>query len=107
MSYYLTQANYTTEALATLIKKPQDRSAVVRAAVEKLGGKLEGLWLAFGEYDIVALCQMPDNTSAAAIALAVAAGGGVRAIKTTPLLTFEEGREAMKKAAQCGFRAPK
>ena len=106
MPYYLFQASYTPEALASLIKKPQDRRAVVTAAVEKIGGKVEGAWLAFGESDVVLICQLPDNTSAAAFALTVGAGGALKSTKTTPLFSFEEGQAAMKKAAQSGYRPP-
>jgi hypothetical protein len=49
---------------------------------------------------------MPDNVSAAAFALAAAAGGGLKAYKTTPLLTFEQGIEAMKKASGAGYEPP-
>ena len=41
-----------------------------------------------------------------AFAMAAAAGGGVKAVKTTPLMTAEEGVTAMKKAAGCGYRPP-
>ena len=38
MPSYLIQASYTVEALQALIKKPQDRTAVVAKTVENLGG---------------------------------------------------------------------
>ncbi len=103
MPSYLFQASYTVEALNALIKKPQDRTEVVRKAIEKLGGKLVGLWLSFGEHDIVAVLEMPNNNSAAAMALAVGAGGAVCNTKTTPLLSVDEGMAAMKKAATSGY----
>lgn len=103
MPSYLVQAAYTSESMASLIKTPQNRSEVVSKAVEKLGGKLVGTWLSFGDYDIVLILEMPDHVSAAAIALAAAAGGSLRTIKTTPLLTFEEGLAAAKKAATSGY----
>jgi uncharacterized protein with GYD domain len=106
MPYYLVQAAYTPEACAAMVKNPQNRLDAVRPVIEKLGGKLEGGWLAFGEYDIIAICQMPNNASAAAFAMAAAAGGAVKAFKTTPLMTVEEGVEAMKKAAGGGYRPP-
>ena len=59
------------------------------------------------DYDAVVIMQMPDNVSAAAFSLAVAAGGAVRAHKTTPLLTIAEGIEAMKKASGAGYQAPR
>lgn len=106
MPYYLIQAAYTAEAWATMVKNPQNRIEAVRPVVEKLGGRIEGGWLAFGEYDIVAICHMPNNLNAAAFSMAAAAGGAVKAIKTTPLMTPEEGIEAAKKAAKAGYRPP-
>src|SRR5260370_873839 len=107
MPLYLLQVAYTSEAWASLIKKPQSRIDAVRPAVEKLGGKIETGWLGFGDYDLVSIVQMPDNVSAAAFSLAASAGGAVKAIKTTPLLSLEEGVEAMKKAGGTGYKPPK
>lgn len=106
MGYYLLQVAYTAEGTANLVKNPQNRMDVIRPAVEKLGGKVEGAWLAFGEYDVVVIVQMPDNVSAAAFSMAVTAGGALRACKTTPLLTVEEGVQAMRKAGGTGYRPP-
>ncbi len=78
MDHYLYQGAYTSEAWKTLVKKPQNRIEVVRHAVEKLGGKIEGVWFAFGEYDVVLIVQMPDNVSAAAMSIAIAAGGALK-----------------------------
>jgi uncharacterized protein with GYD domain len=105
MSSYLVQASYTVEALAALMKTPQNRSEVVRKAVEKLGGSLTGIWLSFGDQDVVCIVDMPDNLSAAALSLAIAAGGALRCTKTTPLFTAEEGLAAMKKAGTSGYKA--
>jgi uncharacterized protein with GYD domain len=63
-------------------------------------------YLAFGEYDVIGIMEMPDHVSAAAFSLAASAGGGLKAVKTTPLLTVEEGIEALKKAAGAGYRPP-
>jgi hypothetical protein len=49
---------------------------------------------------------MPSNVEAAAFSLAASAGGAVRSIKTTPLMSMAEGVEAMKKAAKSGYKAP-
>lgn len=104
MPSYLVQASYTTEAFAALVKKPQDRTEVVRKSVEKLGGKLVGFWFSFGDQDVVTVVELPDNISAAAIAVAIAAGGSLRSSKTTPLLSLEEGIAAFKKAATSGYK---
>src|SRR6266566_6249921 len=104
MPYFLHQVSYTPEALARLIANPQDRFEAVRAPIEKLGGKVQNSYFAFGQYDAVLITEMPDNVSAAAIALAFAAGGSLRNCQTTALLSNAEGLEAMRKAATCGYR---
>lgn len=106
MAYYLLQGAYTSESWKSLINKPVDRVEVIRPIIEKLGGKVEGAWFAFGDYDVVLIMQMPDNVSAAAFSLAVAASGAFKAHKTTPLMTIADGIEAMKKSAGAGYRPP-
>ncbi len=106
MAHYLLQAAYTSEAWATMVENPQSRTEAVRPIIEKLGGTLVGSWLSFGDYDTVAILKMPNNTSAAAFAAAVAAGGALKTVKTTPLLETEEGIAAMRSAAECGYRPP-
>ncbi len=106
MAGYLVQVAYTPEAWANLLATPQNRMDTVRPVVERLGGKVETAWLAFGEYDVVLITQMPDDVSAAAFSMAVTAGGAVRACKTTPLMPMEDAVKAMRKAAGAGYRPP-
>lgn len=103
MAGFLVQVSYTPEALSSLIAKPQNRMAVVKKTVENLGGTLNGSWMSFGDYDLVMLLDMPNNVSAAALALAAAAGGSLKSIKTTPLLSIEQANTAIKKAGKSGY----
>src|SRR5580658_9670134 len=98
MPTFLFQGCYTSESIAAMVEKPEDRTAVVRKLVESFGGKLEGFWLAFGEYDFVGIAQLPDAEAAAALTMAVSAGGGVHSYRTVPLLSWAEGVNALKKA---------
>jgi uncharacterized protein with GYD domain len=106
MAQYLVQVAYTPQAWAALVKNPQDRMQSVGPVVERLGGKVQGAWLTFGEYDTVVIAQLPDNVSAAAFSMAISAGGACKSCTTTPLMTAEEGVEAMRKAAGAGYRPP-
>jgi uncharacterized protein with GYD domain len=99
MAYYLLQVAYTPQAWAAMVKKPHVRLEGMRPLLERLGGKLDGGWLAFGEYDAVLICQLPDHASAAALAMVASAEGAIKAIKTTPLMTVEESLDALQKAA--------
>ncbi len=102
MPLFLTQVAYNPEAWQALIHNPQNRIDAIRPAVEKLGGKVISGYFAFGDYDIVAMLELPDNVAAAAIAFA--AGGACKSVKTTPLLTTAEGIDALKKAAGTGYK---
>jgi len=104
MPHFLHQVSYTPEAIANLIANPQDRFEAVRGPIENLGGRIELGYFAFGEHDAIVITEMPDTVSAAAIALAFAAGGAVRNSTTTALLTTAEALDAMKKAATCGYK---
>jgi uncharacterized protein with GYD domain len=104
MPYFLHQVSYTPQAMARLIANPQDRIEAVRAPIEALGGTIEQGFFAFGEYDAVVITQMPDNVSAAAIALAFSAGGSLSKCQTTALMTSAEAMDAMRKAATCGYK---
>lgn len=103
MAHFLVQVAYSPEAWASLLKKPQNRIGAVSIAVEKLGGKVINGWLSFGDYDTVVILDMPDNIAAAAFAAAIAAGGSCKTVKTTPLLSADEGVAAMKKAGSSGY----
>jgi uncharacterized protein with GYD domain len=98
MPHYLIQVAYNTSGLAGLVKEPQDRIEKVRPAIEAQGGRIETAYYAFGEYDIVLICEMPDNAAAASFALAVGAGGTVGSYRTTVLLTPDEAVQAMRAA---------
>lgn len=101
MPAYLYQLSYTPESLAAQIKKPQDRlAAAAKPVVEAMGGKFLGGGFSFGDYDLAILVEAPDDESMAAVATAVAAGGAIKASKTTKLLSGDQWVSALKKAAK-------
>jgi len=106
MAKYLFQAAYTSEAWAAQLQHPQNRVEAIRPVIEGLGGRIESVYFAFGDYDMVGIVDMPNNVSMAAFSLAGAAGGALKTVKTTPLMTIEEGLEAMRKASGSGYRPP-
>jgi len=106
MPLYLGRFSYTSDAMKALLSQPEDRSAAAREVAESLGGKLLGFWYAFGEFDGVFLMEAPDNASAAALAMAVGAGGALSEVETTVLLDMDEAQDAMRKAAAATYRPP-
>src|ERR1700692_2052766 len=106
MPHYCHQVSYTKEAWARLMADPQDRLEIVRTPIERLGGRLHSAFFALGAFDVIAITEMPDNMSAAAIAIAFAAGGAVAHVQTTPLMTAPQSHQAKGTAAHWRTKHP-
>ena len=106
MAKFLVEVKYTLEGIKGVKSEGGTaRVAAATAGIEELGGKVEAFYFAFGETDVVVIVDAPDNLSAAALGLAVTAGGGA-ATRTTVLLTAGEMDEAAKKASGSSYRPP-
>jgi len=99
MPKYPLNVSYTVEGAKGLQKDGgTKRRQAAQKLVESVGGKLETLYFAFGDCDVIAIADMPDATSAAAAAVALATSGAVTTT-TTVLITPEEMDKAVKKSA--------
>jgi uncharacterized protein with GYD domain len=96
MPRYLLQLAYSPEAWAAQIKDPQNRVEQTAALMQRLGGRFETVYYAFGEYDIVGIAEFPDNVRATAFSMVISAGGSGKATKITPLISVDEGLQAMR-----------
>ena len=104
MPKYLIEASYTNEGVRGLQSAGgSSRRDAVGAALESVGGSLESFHFGFGDADAYVIADMPDNASAAAVAISVNAAGGA-VTKTTVLLTPEEVDAAAQKSV--GYRTP-
>ena len=96
MPKFLLQSTYTVEGLKGLISDGgTKRVEVVRKTVEANGGRMESMYFSFGKKDTYVLCDLPDHKTAAALAIAIRASGGLDT-KVTPVLTAEEVDEATR-----------
>lgn len=97
MAKYLFEARYTVDGVKGLVREGgTGRRAAVGKACVSAGGKLEAMYFAFGGVDAYVIVDMPDNSTAAALALAVNQGGAAT-INTVVLMTAEEVDAAGKK----------
>lgn len=100
MPKYLVIGNYTVDGVKGLMKDGgAKRKAATEAAITSVGARMEAFYFAFGDNDLYAIVDAPDNATLAGVALAINAGGGAR-LKTVVLLTGEEVDEALKKGAK-------
>ncbi len=106
MPMYLGQYTLSVAALEQLTSQPEDRSEAVRDTLEQLGGKLHGFFYCLGDYDGVMLYELPDDTAAAAFAMATSSSGYVENARTTRLMNVEEAIEAMRVAGGINYAPP-
>jgi uncharacterized protein with GYD domain len=92
------QWNYKDPHVREMITKPSDRAEIVRVATEAFGGTLHQFFLAFGEYDGVAISEFPDATTALACVMSIYGQGGLSSLKTTFLVPSDQGKLAMELA---------
>lgn len=106
MPKYLIHGAYSVEGMQGLIEEGGSlRIKHFRENIANLGGKVESVYYALGNYDVYAIVELEDNISSAALTIALNAGGGFKA-STTVLLTPEEIDEAAKKTKQVGYHPP-
>ncbi len=104
MAKFMWTGSYTAQGTKGLIAEGgTSRKAVVEKMLASVGGKLECLYYALGSDDVVIIVDAPDNISAAAVGLTVAASGAVQG-RMTVLLTPDEIDKAAKKSP--AYRPP-
>ena len=98
MAKFLLQASFTKDGIKGLVSEGgSKRRQVVEKLLGAVNGKLETLYFAFGEVDVYAVADFPDNVSAAALSIAANAAGAVH-VKATVLITPEEMDQAAQKS---------
>ena len=104
MAKFLVRGKYIGEGIQGLMKDGgTGRRGVIEKLAGSLGGKVECIYYAFGDWDIYGIADMPDNASMAAFSLRASASGMV-SLSIVPLMTIEEIDDAVSKKSE--FRAP-
>ena len=108
MPKYMVIGSYTSESWARMVENPGDRAAVARAACEAVGGSLESFYWAFGPDDFVAIAEVPDDASAAAVSVGVSSSGALHGVRTIKLLDADESQALLQRAkvVAAGYRRP-
>jgi uncharacterized protein with GYD domain len=98
MAKYLIEASYSTSGVRGVAEKGGSaRRDIVGKLIEDAGGKMESFHFAFGDVDVYVVCDLPSNTAASALALAINRTDATK-IRTVVLLTPEEVDSAAKMA---------
>jgi uncharacterized protein with GYD domain len=77
MPTYISMLRYTQQGISA-IKNAPARTDAAKEAYRKAGGELKAIYLTLGQYDLVAIAEMPNDEAVARMALAQGALGNVR-----------------------------
>lgn len=86
------------ETVSRMIDHPSDRAAMVRRALEQVGGSLEAYYWMFGHHDGLVISETPDSVTAAAVSLAVASTCAFAHLETHELISADEIDAVLTKA---------
>jgi uncharacterized protein with GYD domain len=104
MAKYLFKSSLSPEGVAGVLKEGGvARRAMVSKALQSVGGSLEAFYYAFGATDVYEIVDLPDDETAAAVALAATSSGRV-SVETVVLITPEKIDAAREKNVD--YRAP-
>ena len=95
MPGYISLMKFTKQGIANIKESPK-RIEEGKAAAEKLGIRVVGVWVTMGEYDLVAVCDAPDDQAVAVFQLALAGLGNVTT-QTMRALSEEEFAQVVSK----------
>ena len=95
MPTYAVLYRWTDQGIRT-VKDTVARSRENIAAFEKAGGKVKALYYTQGRYDLIAICEVPNEETAQAFALAQGKAGTVRT-ETMRAFSLEEMESILKK----------
>lgn len=86
MPTYIHLTSYTGEGVQNIADSP-DRVDDAKDLATSLNGEFKDFFLTFGQYDIVAITEFPDDETAAQFSLSVGSKG---AVTTETLKAFTE-----------------
>ncbi len=91
MTTYVLLLNWTELGIRNVRESPK-RLDAARKQLEEMGGSFKDFYLTMGEYDMVAICEAPDDAVAARFAITLGMNGNVRTrtLKAFPEAAYRE-----------------
>jgi len=94
METYISLVSYTGEGVQHMDESPE-RLDAARDVVASMGGELIEFYLTMGQYDAVAIMEMPDAETATQAGITISGAGAVRA-ETLRAFPEDEYRELIE-----------
>ena len=106
MAKYVVLFTFKGETLKAFMKKPSDRAAVVGEAAQSVGGRLESYYWMLGQYDGLAILELPDTAAAARLSMTVSSTVAFTHLETHELFPADQVLQLLQGAQGVEYAAP-
>ncbi len=107
MPSYIIELECSPDSLLKLAETGGEHPAVFAPIVDRLKGTIKDSWLAFGDFNLAAVAEVPGGLSLAAVSYAVASEGIARRAKITPITVWKEAAETLRGIGRTAQQAVK
>ena len=95
MATFVVLAGFTDQGVKN-VKETISRAEAFKEMAKKAGVTVKDIYWTLGQYDVIALCEAPDDEAATTLSLSVASRGNVRS-QTLRAFSFDEMKKILGK----------
>jgi uncharacterized protein with GYD domain len=95
MATFIVLAGFTDQGIRN-VKETIGRAEAFKEMAKKSGITVKDLYWTLGKYDVIAICEAPDDETATSLSLSVCSRGNVRS-ETLRAFSFEEMKKILGK----------
>jgi uncharacterized protein with GYD domain len=95
MAQFVVLAGFTDQGIRK-VKETVSRAEAFKEMAKKSGVTVKDMYWTLGQYDVIAICEAPDDEAATALSLSVCSRGNVRS-QTLRAFSFDEMKTILGK----------
>ncbi|MGC2409502.1 MAG: GYD domain-containing protein, partial [Methyloceanibacter sp.] len=95
MATFIVLAGFTDQGIRN-VKETISRAEAFKEMAKKNGVTIKDMYWTLGQYDVIAICEAPDDEAATALSLSVCSRGNVRSM-TLRAFSFDEMKKILGK----------
>jgi uncharacterized protein with GYD domain len=95
MATFVVLAGFTDQGIRN-VKETISRAEAFKEMAKKTGVTIKDMYWTLGQYDVIAICEAPDDQAATALSLSVCSRGNVRSM-TLRAFSFDEMKKILGK----------
>ena len=95
MATFIVLSSFTEQGIRN-VKETINRAEAFKEMAKKCGITVKDMYWTLGAYDVIAICEAPDDEAATALSLSVCSRGNIRS-QTLRAFSFDEVKKILGK----------